>query len=355
MAAPAVTVQTGVLIPESPISLPHNTPLVAQTPCIQWIALGAAVGAAPQVQLPHHLAVKAFLRRCSPGPAPADMIALNQSSPLTFLLTGAAWSRILGELTASGLFAVAHNTMGELRTALDNLTVQTPANLAIIAADLPLTIPNLMIPGGAGAAAVAARALLNNLKFLEATRLPLLMEADPAMPARFAAICELVGALGPVHTHASRQDPVALLHMVADEFRRAKPGASDAALARSLKSAVLSAQLAAELVSTSLSAATVEEDFVDAFAFRNPDSAEEVVRRRLLAAAQQSSSQNLLSVLSLEPEPSARLAVFNRLCTTFAPAHRAPAKIVAAIGEVERGLTRHQAGLVVALAVPLGT
>ena len=57
---------------------------------------------------------------------------------LEIAFTGAAWSKYLGELLASGLLLANFDSLHTLEVAIDGLTIVSIANLTVAAADLQL-------------------------------------------------------------------------------------------------------------------------------------------------------------------------------------------------------------------------
>ena len=57
---------------------------------------------------------------------------------LEIAFTGAAWSKYLGELLASGLLLASFDSLHTLEVAIDGLTIVSIANLTVVAADLQL-------------------------------------------------------------------------------------------------------------------------------------------------------------------------------------------------------------------------
>ena len=101
-----------------PIYLPANSDVVAATHCLDWQPAPAAPGGAARVQLSTFQATKAFLPRCSISRTPADLAAAGNVSALTIRLTDAAWSRILTEYQAAGVFTKVANAASELHDYL---------------------------------------------------------------------------------------------------------------------------------------------------------------------------------------------------------------------------------------------
>lgn len=116
--------------------MPASHPLVVATAFAGWEPLPAA-GAGAQCQLPQYKALRLFIRRCAPGPLPADLAASRNTRLLMACLLGPSWTRILDELIASGLLnqGLAFSNEHELHEHVLTLTISTPANLLIGAAD----------------------------------------------------------------------------------------------------------------------------------------------------------------------------------------------------------------------------
>ena len=113
--------------------------LVAATE--SWLVWGPAhtLGA---VTLPAPVACRLFLRRSAPGAAPADRQSARNASLLTFGLGPLAWERIVNELIGSGLVEALEEegatTFTRFRSVFNQLTVNNPDNLSVLASDYAL-------------------------------------------------------------------------------------------------------------------------------------------------------------------------------------------------------------------------
>ena len=169
--------------------------------------------------IPAYVLLRHFIVRCTIGGLPADLAAAQLRSVLTGSLTGAAWGRILTEYVASGLLNFQFTKRRELLVAVKAVQINTPNNLAILAADW-LAIETFdtpavpAVPGGRGrgrgrgaVAAVAAVPVVlgpPNLKFIDLASVSRLL--DPLASSPLEAFGILAGMLGPCSTRAVRLD-----------------------------------------------------------------------------------------------------------------------------------------------------
>ena len=192
----------GAPTPDCPIFLRANDVIVTSTPCLEWQPAPAGPGGAARVQIGTYQAVKAFLPRCKISRAPADQAAARAVHPLMVRLTDAGWSRILTELRDAQTFANTANTLDQLHNNLKNAPLNNPANLDLLAGDWRAS-EVFAIPGGAGAAAIAAQASLRPIRFL--TLLNVAAAEEAAAPFPLGLLGTMVGSLGPCLTQAARR------------------------------------------------------------------------------------------------------------------------------------------------------
>ena len=217
-AAPPINVQSpgGNPTAECPIYLPANSDVVTATPCLDWQPAPAAPGGAARVQLSNFQAIKAFLPRCSISRTPADLAAAGNVSALTIRLRDVAWSRILTEYQTAGIFTKVANATSELHDYLQAATIPNPANLELTAGDWR-PAEAFVLPGGNGAAQVAARNQLNPVRFLSI--LYVTTTEEPTSPLPLGLLAAIVGALGPCATQASRREETATVQLTAATVR----------------------------------------------------------------------------------------------------------------------------------------
>jgi len=187
---------------DCPIYLDANSPVVLATPCLNWQPAPAGPGGQARMQLMTFQAVSAFLPPCSISRTAVDQAAANAVNVLTVRLTDAAWSRILTELLAAQVFAQTANSLDELHTFMKGATIPTPANLGLVAGDWH-NAEAFTLPGGTGAAAVAARRQLEPIRFLRLVFVSAVEE--PTAPLPLGLFSTIVAALGPSLTQASRR------------------------------------------------------------------------------------------------------------------------------------------------------
>lgn len=199
-----VTLAGGALTADSPIVVGAAQPLVVNTPFLPWVPLPAVAGAPARVSLKLFQAVRTFISACSVNAAAADIAAAKLVSILRFRLTGAAWTRILGELVASGYAAAPLRSLRDSDKQLSGLTAANPNNLHLVAADWAAG-DAFAIPGGSGDAAAARRAVLTPMAYLNIVDCVLLQRTG-VLP--FKRVADLAGYLGACQTQASRYDAV---------------------------------------------------------------------------------------------------------------------------------------------------
>ena len=147
------------------------------------------------------------------------------------------------------------------------LTVTTPANLELVAADWQGD-QAFTIPGGAGAAAVASRALLQPLRFLSLVTVATLEE--PAAVCPLELLCTLVGTLGACLTQAARQVEISNVQLASASIRAMQaPGLSDALLADKVKGILLGYKLPKPYLSQIADATELRDEFDDGCAYHS--------------------------------------------------------------------------------------
>ena len=271
---------------ECPIYLAANSGVVSSTPCLDWQPAPAGPGGAARVQLNTFQAVRAFLPRCKISRTPADLAAANAINVLVVRLTDAGWSRILTELQAAQVFATTANSIDELQGFLKEATIPTPANLDVVAGDWR-NAEAFAIPGGAGAGAAAARALLAPLRFL--SLLAVTAVEEPAAPLPLGLLSIIVGALGPCLTQAARRVETSTVQLTAATLRLhlAATASTDALMAVKVASFFKAKQLPYQLRSVGVTEGELREELEDGIEYKRSDQgrlAIEEKRIHLLAA-----------------------------------------------------------------------
>ena len=128
---------------------------------------------------------------------------------LEIAFTGAAWSKYLGELLASGLLLANFDSLHTLEVAIDGLTIVSIANLTVVAADLQLGESTAALAAAApvgqrrraGVAAISTpgRAALHpQLDLLDTANLSIASLEERHAVAPWASICFLCGALSAI-------------------------------------------------------------------------------------------------------------------------------------------------------------
>ena len=288
MAAPVIVASpAGAATPECPIIFLANEPVVTATPALPWLPAPAFPGGGPpRVSLDTYQALRAFTTRSSISRVPADLAAARAVSSLAVRLHDAAWSRLLTELTASGLFAVAgaYKILTELDDAMRDAAIANPANLVLIAGDWR-PAQAFAIPAGAGAAAAAQRAALQPLRFLSLVSVDRLEDQGHATPLLPLAL--LAGALGPCLNQAVRLQETSTVQLAAGSIRAAvadgAPNPTDGALAVRVKSIVMDNRIPTALRAHEPTEDALRIEFEDGIEYRRSADRRKTVESRRAA------------------------------------------------------------------------
>ena len=298
----AVGSPAGAPSAECPIFLAANSEVVSSTPCLDWQPAPAGPGGEARVQLKTFQAVKAFLPRCKFSRIAADLTAANAVNVLTLRLHDACWSRILTELKAAQVFSKTFNSVDELHDSLKDATIPTPANLDLVAGDWR-NAEAFALPAGNGAAAVAARALLNPIRFLSLLAVPTVEE--PAAPLPLGVLCALVGALGPCLTQAARRVETSTVQLTASTLRLhlAATASTDGLLAVKVVPFFKSKLLPFQLRCVGVTETELREELEDGIEYKRSDQGKVAIEEKRI---------HLLAVgcaaLPIVPAPSAPAA-----------------------------------------------
>ena len=156
--------------------IPESSPLLEATEFLEWTATTAGSDGAPRKAAPCAAAAP-LLARCRQDAAGQQLPGHPQFlalCPLTFALTGSAWSRVLATLGEAGLFAAPLSSSDDLLDVLAAIEIADLSPLEIGPGDL------LPVEGTAPQAAVAGQAAM------PARRAGGGRSAAPARPARAA-------------------------------------------------------------------------------------------------------------------------------------------------------------------------
>ncbi len=267
---------------DTPVYLPDDDLLVVATPFLPWQAAPAVGAGGPtRASLATYQMVKAFGTRCKVSRLPADLTAARAAHLLNLCLTAGFWSRVLTAIRDAGLAnGIPIADIRGLRARLRGLNIP-PNQLLVVAADWSLA-PAFVIPQGAGAAALATRASLTDIRFLSLASIPLLEQnEDPVEP--WAIIGELAGAFGAVLTQAARADEIGTLQTAAAHLKAYQPRViADGPLATGLRTFVANNQLPVLLRSASLDSVDLADDLLDGLRYRAERAAVEEKRIHLL-------------------------------------------------------------------------
>ena len=317
--APTIVTVSGT-VPGNNLAIvfPASDPFVVSYSSMPFVFSAVAPGGAPQTaSVAMGLAIRAWGGRMTLGVLATRNHANNISS-LTFALTGAAFSRILSELAASGLLAAgpfAHQRDAD--AALTALVISNHALLELQVADFfpvdPFDTPAVAavpaVIGGRGRgrgrgavaavpgqAAIAAVPGPPNLAFLDICSMLAFADAHGG-PHPLTTFCLLVGALGPLASHASRLASRSSVHALAHALRAssalsagvdtatAAPPAGDTIIFSSVPQTIESAYgaLTEALALDKITAPGLSVELRDALVFARGDQAlcDAIITRRL--------------------------------------------------------------------------
>ena len=271
---------------DCPIFLAANSGVVTATPCLDWLPAPAGPGGAARVQLKTFQAVKAFLPRCKISRIAADLAAADAIDMLTVRLTDAGWSRILTELNSAQVFSKTADSVDELHGLLREANIPTPANLDLVAGDWR-NAEAFALPGGASAAAIAARALLTPIRFLSLISAPSV--EDPSAPLPLGLLSTIVGALGPCLTQAVRRIETSTVQLTASTLRvhLAATAPTDGLLAVKVAPFFKSKLLPFQLRGFGVNESSLREEFEDGIEYKRSDQGKRAIEEKrihLLAA-----------------------------------------------------------------------
>ena len=281
-----VSSPAGAPTSDCPIFLAANSGVVTATPCLDWQPAPAGPGGAARVQLKTFQAVKAFLPRCKISRIAADLAAADAVDMLTVRLTDAGWSRILTELSSAQVFSKTADSVDELHSLLKEANIPTPANLDLVAGDWR-NAEAFALPGGASAAAIAARALLTPIRFLSLISAPSV--EDPASPLPLGLLSAIVGALGPCLTQAVRRVETSTVQLTASTLRvhLAATAPTDGLLAVKVAPFFKSKLLPFQLRGFGVHESSLREEFEDGIEYKRSDQGKRAIEEKrihLLAA-----------------------------------------------------------------------
>ena len=170
-----------------------------------------------------HLAIMHLLQRATFTSAAEERAQLDAASPITFNLNRTAWSRILDDLTASGLFSSTFADEHAFSSALlaapiqENLHIICPDDLQL--ADALADVEGTSAPRGRGKGRQATATPAEQptprpgqLKFLSlAPVCDFISDRGPPL----GPLLRLIGSLGPCHGEASRSSETSTVRVVA--------------------------------------------------------------------------------------------------------------------------------------------
>jgi hypothetical protein len=276
----AVHAPGGALTNDSPLYLDAGCDVVTTTAFLSWDPAPAVGAGPPRAGLGTFQLLYAFGATLRTAPPPAVVGAVRAASPFTLRLNDAAWSRILTEFVASGIFMngpIADYTA--LQELIEGASIPNPANLHISAADLVAGQP-FIIPAGNGGGAVRARRMLEPVRFIHLASVALLEDINSRSP--WKAVVTLVACVGPCLTHASRIDETSHMQEFAALFRARRPeSTNDGALARALKNIATEVRLPPELRPALLTLDALAEATIDGLNYQSPERRQGIEERRV--------------------------------------------------------------------------
>ena len=324
VAGATTTVTVSGTVPGNNLAIvfPASDPFVVSNPSMPFnFSAVAPGGAPPTASVEMGLAIRVWMGR-STIDLPATRIHANNTSSLTVAFTGAAFSRILSELAASGLLAAGPFThQRDADAALSALVITNHALLELQPADFfpvdPFDTPAVAAVAAApvgrgrgrgrgrgpaavavpGQAAIAAVPGPPNLAFLDICSMLAFADAHGG-PHPLMTFCLLVGALGPLASHASRLNPRSSVHALAHALRSssalsagvdaatAAPPAGDTIIFSSVPQTIESAYgaLTGALALDKITALGLSSELRDALVFARGDQAQcdAILTRRLI-------------------------------------------------------------------------
>ena len=264
--------------PDMMVEVGAVEPLVAATPCLQWVQ-APGVGA-HMVALSTPQMLKAFASRCRISRLPADLVVSGRVRPFQIGLNAAAWRRCLGQLVASGLLCgqQSFRTEPELAAAIDRLELVDATQMVITAADWQLG-EELSAPARGGALPAPPPGELVFLGLVSVADLE-----TPNSRSPWASIVRLAGALGDCLTRTARDAlgsqarslAVTLLPSVCTRFNIEHNNA-DAAAARALGDFLHATRLPLPLRAHSVEVASMYSELRDACAYHSSTGQQAIV------------------------------------------------------------------------------
>lgn len=259
-------------------------PIVASLPFAGWEPAPAAVAAVPHLQIPTPALARLLVPRCKISRAnAADLAAARIKSPMSFSLQDAGWNRLKTEYTASGAFVGVHRHLQDWDKYTRSMTFVTPANMELVAGDWRNT-PPAVIPGGAGAAAVAARQAQQLIHFLHLASPVFFEDANDNQP--LLLFCMLVGACGPCLNVAGRHYPMGSIQLLAAQLRTqlgVDPNSLDGVLVERLRLTMRSTRLPAVWRGLSIGYDEMRQEVLDGMEYmRSSEGRAAVELRRVM-------------------------------------------------------------------------
>ena len=275
-----VLANAGALTSEGTFYLDAGCDVVVCTTFLAWVPAPAIGGGPPLAGLSTFQLLWAFGSRLRTAPAPAVVGAVRGASAFTLRISAAAWGRVLDELVLAGVFSGGPiDNYEELQLLIESAVFPTPANVYISNADLALGQP-FTLPNGNGAAAVNARAMLAQVRYLSLATVALLEDASTSTP--WKAVVTVCVCVGGCLTSASRVDETSHMQDFAALFRARRPECTtDGALARALRTLSSDVRLPLELRPDILTPDALAEAAIDGLNYQSASRRTGIEERRV--------------------------------------------------------------------------
>ena len=275
-----VLANAGALTSEGTFYLDAGCDVVVCTTFLAWVPAPAIGGGPPLAGLSTFQLLWAFGSRLRTAPAPAVVGAVRGASAFTLRISAAAWGRVLDELVLAGVFSGGPiDNYEELQLLIESAVFPTPANVYISDADLALGQP-FTLPNGNGAAAVNARAMLAQVRYLSLATVALLEDASTSTP--WKAVVTVCVCVGGCLTSASRVDETSHMQDFAALFRARRPECTtDGALARALRTLSSDVRLPLELRPDILTPDALAEAAIDGLNYQSAARRTGIEERRV--------------------------------------------------------------------------
>lgn len=280
MAAIVITLKDINPSAENSIYLNADAPLVSNLTFVEFAPAPNGPAGEPRVELTLRVLARLFLPRCRIGFSEEDRQAARTRSALTLRLVADAWTRIVTEYAASGLFDSVIRTLPLWDRAISSAIIINPTNLELLAADWAPASP-FSIPTSNAAAHARRRAVMQQLSFIHGASVAALCDPHstnlPMLP-----LALLTGAIGSVGTDAARAENGGHLALVAETLRNfIGSDSSNERLSASLCRTISHRRLPFDLRAHITDAQHLREELEAGFEFQSPNCRESIESSRV--------------------------------------------------------------------------